>query len=94
LITGDKAYNDYAFEDLLGAAQIKLQPLRKKNSKRLVSAWMTYMLACYREVIESTGSLFEQLLPKHIHAVTVCGFELKVAIFVLATSFNFLKIAT
>lgn len=94
LVTGDKAYNDYLFEDLLEEAQIDLQPLRKKNSKRPVPAWTTYLLACYRKVIETTGSRLEQLLPKHIHAVTAHGFELKVAIFVLATSFNFLKVAT
>lgn len=94
LITGDKAYNDYHFEDLLKEAQIHLQPLRKKNSKRPLPAWRTYILACYRKVIETTGSLLEQLLPKHIHAVTARGFELKLAIFVLATSFNFLKVAT
>lgn len=94
LVTGDKAYTDYAFEDLLEEAQIDLQPLRKKNSKRPVPAWITYLLACYRKVIETTGSLIEQLLPKHIHAVTARGFELKLALFVLATSFNFLKVAT
>lgn len=94
LVTGDKAYNDYGFEDSLREAQINLQPLRKKNSKRPMPAWKTYMLACYRKVIETTGSLLEQLLPKHIHAVTARGFELKLAIFVLATSFNFLKAAT
>jgi hypothetical protein len=34
-IHGDKAYNDYDFEDLLAeAAEINLSPLRKKNSKR------------------------------------------------------------
>jgi hypothetical protein len=94
LVTGDKAYNDYAFEDLLQAAQIQLQPLRKKNSHRQYPAWINYMLACYRKVVETTGSLIEQLLPKHIHAVTARGFELKLAIFVLASSFNFLKVAT
>ena len=94
LLTGDKAYTDYAFEDLLQEAQLKLQPLRKKNSKRPVPAWIQYLLACYRKVIETTGSLMEQLLPKHIHAVTSQGFELKLALFVLATSFNFFKVAT
>jgi hypothetical protein len=43
--------------------------------------------------IESTDSLIEQLLPKHIHEVKPQGFELKIAIFVLAASFNFFKIA-
>lgn len=94
LLTGDKAYNDYAFEDLLAEVQLHLLPLRKKNSKRAMPASTTYLLACYRKVIETTGSLLEQLLPKHIHAVTARGFELKVAILVLATSFNFFKVAT
>jgi hypothetical protein len=94
LVTGDKAYNDYLYEDLLEVAGIDLQPLRKKNSKRPASPWLQHLMACYRKVIETTGSLMEQLLPKHIHAVTPQGFELKVAIFVLATSFNFLKVAT
>jgi hypothetical protein len=30
----------------------------------------------------------ERLLPKHIHAVTAQGFELKVGLFVLASSIN------
>lgn len=94
LLTGDKAYTDYAFEDLLAEAQLNLQPLRKKNSKRPVPPWIQYLLACYRKVIETTGSLLEQLLPKHIHAVTPQGFELKLALFVLATSFNFFNVAT
>jgi hypothetical protein len=94
LLTGDKAYNDYGFEDRLQEVPLDLQPLRKKNSKRPVPPWIQYLLACYRKVIETTGSLIEQLLPKHIHAVTPKGFELKLALFVLATSFNFLKVAS
>ncbi|MFN3492860.1 MAG: IS982 family transposase, partial [Anaerolineales bacterium] len=89
-LTGDKAYNNYAIEDLMQEAHLNLQPLRRKNTKRPFPAWVTYMLACYRKIIETTGSLLEQLLPKHIHAVTARGFELKLAIFALATSFNFL----
>jgi hypothetical protein len=91
LITGDKAYNDYTYEDMLAVAEINLQPLRKKNSKRPLPPWSQYLMACYRKVIETTGSLIEQLLPKHIHAVTPQGFEIKVAVFVLAASFNFFK---
>jgi hypothetical protein len=94
LVTGDKAYNDYAFEDLLAEAQLDLLPLRKKNSKRIMPAWTTYLLACYRKVIETTGSLLERLLPKHIHAVTARGFELKITLFVLAISFHFFQVAT
>ena len=94
LLTGDKAYTDYDFEDLLQEALVELQPLRKKNSKRPIPPWFQYLLACYRKVIETTGSLLERLFPKHIHAVTSQGFELKLALFVLATSFNFFKVAT
>jgi len=43
-----------------------------------------------RDAIIKSGSLIERLLPKSIHAVTAKGFELKVALFVLACSINFL----
>lgn len=88
LITGDKAYNDYGFEDLLLIAHLNLLPLRKKNSYRTLPSWLTYLLSYCRKIVETTGSLIERLLPKHIHAVTARGFELKVALFVLAASFN------
>jgi len=89
-LTGDKAYNDYEVEDLINAAGISFIPLRKKNSKRRSPPWIHYLRSSYRKLIETTGSLIEQLLPKHIHAVTSRGFELKVALFVLACSINYL----
>lgn len=89
-VTGDKAYNDYTIEDVMREAGLELIPLRKKNSLRPVPAYMTYFQACIRKIIETTGSLIERLLPKSIHAVTAKGFELKVALFVLACSINFL----
>ena len=89
-VTGDKAYNDYTIEDLMREAGIELIPLRKKNSLRPVPAYMTYFQASIRKIIETTGSLLERLLPKSIHAVTAKGFEIKVALFVLACSINFL----
>jgi hypothetical protein len=89
-VTGDKAYTDYEYEDLLVAAGLRFTPLRKKNSRRPYPPWVTYLLSSYRHMIETTGSLLEQLLPKHIHAVTAAGFELKVATFVLACSINYL----
>ena len=46
LLTGDKAYNDYAFEDLLQEVQLDLQPLRKSNSKRPLPPGTQYLLAC------------------------------------------------
>ena len=89
-VTGDKAYNNYTIEDVMREAGLELIPLRKKNSLRSVPAYMTYFQACVRKIIETTGSLIERLLPKSIHAVTAKGFELKVALFVLAASINFL----
>jgi len=89
-ITGDKAYTDYTVEDVFQEGQRCLLPLRKSNSKRPVKPWVHYLQASYRKVIETTGSMLEKLLPKSIHAVTARGFELKVAIFVLACSINYL----
>ncbi|KAA0266905.1 MAG: IS982 family transposase [Chloroflexi bacterium] len=89
-VTGDKAYNNYTIEDVMREAGLELIPIRKKNSLRPVPAYMTYFQACIRKIIETTGSLIERLLPKSIHAVTAKGFELKVALFVLACSINFL----
>ena len=89
-VIGDKAYNDYTIEDMMREAGIELLPLRKKNSLRPVPPYMAYLQANIRKVVETTGSLIERLLPKSIHAVTPKGFELKVALFVLACSINFL----
>jgi hypothetical protein len=90
LVIGDKAYNDYTIEDVMREAGIELLPLRKKNSLRPVPPYMTYLQSSIRKIVETTGSLIERLLPKFIHAVTAKGFELKVALFVLACSINFL----
>lgn len=89
-VTGDKAYTDYEIEDILKAAHVHLRPLRKKNSKRPVPPWIHYLMSSYRKMVETTGSLIERLLPKHIHAVTPRGFEIKVALFALACSLNYL----
>lgn len=87
-IFADKAYNDYDVEDLLGDAGIHLIPDRKKNSKRPLPPWLHFFLRHYRNQVETAGSLIERLLPKSIHAVTAKGFELKVILFVLASSIN------
>jgi hypothetical protein len=84
-IYADKNYNDYGFEDFLQEeARIKLQPLRKKNSRRAVAPWVTFICQRTRKRIETTFSQVSQLFPKTIHAVTARGFELKVALFILA----------
>ena len=89
IIYADKAYNDYEIEDLLQEADhIVLLPMRKKNSKRALPPEVSFVQHYYRKMVETAGSLIEQLLPKSIHAVTSQGFELKVALFVVASSLN------
>jgi len=87
-IFADKAYNYYLVEDVLDGAGIQLAPDRKKNSKRPMPPWLRFFLRHYRNQVETAGSLIERLLPKSIHAVTAKGFELKVILFVLASSIN------
>jgi hypothetical protein len=88
-VYADKAYNDYAMEDvLLEASHLQLYPIRKKHSKRILPPSIAYVQHYYRKRIETVGSLIERMLPKTIHAVTAEGFELKVFLFVLAYSFN------
>jgi hypothetical protein len=89
IIYADKAYNDYEIEDLLKEVDhIQLIPMRKKNSKRPLPPSISFVQSYRRKRVETAGSLIEQLLPKSIHAVTSQGFELKVALFVLASSLN------
>jgi len=85
----EKAYNDYEIEDLLkDVDHIELLPMRKKNSKRALPPEVCFVQNYHRKMVETAGSLIEQLLPKSIHAVTSQGFELKVALFVIAYGLN------
>ena len=87
VVYADRAYTDYAIEDLLNdALQIRLLPVRKSNSKRPMPAHIHFVQTQQRKRVETTGSLIERLLPRHIHAVTAKGFELKLLLFVLAYS--------
>lgn len=89
IIYADKAYNDYEIEDLLQEIEhIQLLPIRKKNSKRALSPSISFVQSYHRKRVETAGSLITQLLPKSIHVVTSQGFELKVALFVIASSLN------
>jgi Transposase DDE domain. len=93
-VFADKAYNGYTVEDVLDEAGIRLTPDRKKNSKRPLPGWLHFFLRLYRNQVETAGSLIERLLPKSIHAITAKGFELKVILFVLASSINCLEAST
>jgi hypothetical protein len=82
---GDKAYNDYKYEErLVQEKQIHLQPIRKKNSTRKGSGLWAKIRQKKRKIIETTFSCIEKLMPRSIHAVTKAGFELKVTLFILA----------
>ncbi|HSA47607.1 MAG TPA: hypothetical protein P5552_14040 [Candidatus Competibacteraceae bacterium] len=71
------------------ARHVRIVSERKKNSKRPLEPVVAYLMATARKAVETTGSLIERLLPKHIPTVTAAGFELKVAFFILACSLNF-----
>lgn len=89
VVYADKAYTDYDVEDLLLEAEnIQLSAMRKRNSRRPVPAYVQFVQHYKRKIIETSGSLISQLLPKSIHAVTSKGFELKIMLFVLAFSVN------
>jgi hypothetical protein len=89
-ITGDQAYNDDQYEDLLAETHRSLVPLRRQNSKRPHHPALTYRISTARHAVETIGSLIERLLPKHIHSVTAAGFELKTAFFILDCRINFI----
>jgi Transposase DDE domain len=89
MIDADKAYKDYEIEDLLKEVEhMQLLPMRTKNSKRALPPYVSFVQNDHRQRVETAGSLIAQLLPKSIHAVTSQGFELKVALFVIASSLN------
>jgi len=89
VIYGDKAYNDYKYEDrLIQEKQIHLMPIRKKNSKRKDDGFFAKIRRRKRKIIETAFSCIEKLMPRSIHAVTKAGFELKVMLFVLAYAFS------
>jgi len=49
-----------------------------------------YLQATFRNIVETTVSMTERLLPKSIHSVTPQGFDLKAALFIMAVSLNYL----
>ena len=88
LLVADKAYNDYEMEDVLDTAGLHLRPFRKHNSKRAMPPYWCYLLAHYRKAVETAASRITRLFPKSIHATSAQGFELKLVLFILATSIS------
>jgi hypothetical protein len=61
-VYGDSAFTEYAVEDALQeAAGIHLKPLRKKNSQRAVPAYVAYLQARGRKMVETASSLLTRL---------------------------------
>jgi DDE family transposase len=55
IIYADKAYNDYEIEDLLNEVDhIKLSPMRKKNSKRGVPPYISFVQSYHRNSLPDT----------------------------------------
>jgi hypothetical protein len=67
-------------------------PIRRSNAKVPDPAWKRYLQSVTRQCIETTNSLIERIMPKHIHAVTKEGFETKVALFVIGATIRLLPI--
>ena len=64
IIYADKAYNDYEIEDLLKEVDhIHLLPMRKKNSKRVLPQYISFVQHYHRKRIETAGSLIERSCP-------------------------------
>jgi hypothetical protein len=67
----DRGYTNYQAEDDLAMSEgIRLQAIRKRNSKRYrqASQWIALQ---GRKIIESVGSALTELFPKRIHAMTL-----------------------
>ena len=85
-VTGDKAYNHYVIEDIVKDVEIELKPIRKKHSKRCYDPSEAYVVSYHRQSVETAASSIRRLMPASIHSVPSEGFELKVVLFILASS--------
>lgn len=94
-IYADRIYNNYWLEDIINDSGVTFEPYRKSNSKREQPPWRKYWIEAHRKRVETTGSQLEKLLPKHIHATSAAGFELKVVLFILTLSIkDIVKVTT
>ncbi len=89
-VYGDKAYNSYEYEDFLKENNIHLVAQRRVNSKRPLDKCLGYLQGYWRKRIETAFSRIVSVFPKHIHAITSRGFELKVFSFILVYSLSLL----
>lgn len=85
----DAGYTNYVFEDLMEeVAGVHFLTQRKSNSKRKDEPWMIYLKEQMRKGVETTISAIKARMLRNIHAVTAEGFMIKVALFVIAFTFE------
>ena len=81
----DSGYTDYAAEDAaLETDGVTFATQRKGNSRRYDEPWRAYFKQLMRKQVETVFSQITAMFPRHIHAVTLDGFLLKVSTFVIA----------
>ncbi|MFT4203350.1 MAG: IS982 family transposase [Chitinophagaceae bacterium] len=85
----DAGYTDYLSEDdLFDAEMIHAKVCRRKNSKRKDDPSEAFIKNYMRKHIETEFSVIKSKMLRSIHAVTKNGFLLKVALFVIAYTFD------
>lgn len=88
-IYADAAYTDYHAEvNLRDTAALMLQVARISNSTRPDSPALAYIKQTTRHPVETVFSRITARFPKALHAVTLDGFLLKVASFILSYTFE------
>lgn len=84
-VFADAAYTNYEWEDyLLESEALRLQVPRKANSKRTREPFVETYKQVFRKRIETIFGEIEKMFPKKIHATTLDGFLLKIALFLFA----------
>jgi hypothetical protein len=85
----DAGYTDYLSEDdLFEAELIHAKVCRRRNSKRKDEAHKAFLKQFMRKQIETDFSMIKAKMLRNIHAVTKNGFLIKVALFVIAYTFD------
>lgn len=84
-IFADAGYLDDPEQALLAdAGDVSLVAQRRKNCKRQLSPWLSYLAKHERKRVETVFSQIVSACGRTLHAVTPRGFELKVFLTVLA----------
>lgn len=85
----DAGYSHYQTEDIaFDAEALHLMIGRRANSKRPDEPHIRFLKEAMRRKIETTFSMLKAKMLRSIHAVTEKGFLLKIALFVIAFTFD------